>query len=424
MADLLLAGGTVLTSEGPAPVDVRVASGEITAVGRNLDAAGAELLDCSGAWVGPGLVDLHTHLREPGQEWKEDVDSGTRAAAAGGYTALVAMPNTDPPIDAGHLARFVADRARAAGRCEVVAAGTLSRARAGEKLAHFDELWAAGVRLFTDDGDSVADAGLLRRAMEYVAELGGVVAQHAEDPGLVRGGHMHEGEVSSRLGMAGRPAAAEAIALARDLELARLTGARYHLLHATTEAALRLIAGAKDDGLRVTAEVTPHHLFFDHTAVAGTDPAFKVNPPLRTKDDVRALREALRTGLVDCVATDHAPHADHEKDVPFEEAPPGMIGLETAAAAVQTAVGLGAADFYERLSAAPARIGGLAAHGRPVAAGNPAHLCVFDPAAEWAPDHFESRSQNSPFRGVRLIGRPRYTIYAGGVTYADGKVQA
>ncbi len=424
MADLLLAGGTVLTPEGPASADVRVASGEITAVGRNLDSAGAELLDCAGAWVGPGLVDLHTHLREPGQEWKEDVDSGTRAAAAGGYTALVAMPNTDPPVDAGHLARFVADRGRTAGRCDVVAAGAISLGRAGEKLAHLDELWAAGVRIFTDDGDSVADAGLLRRAMEYVAELGGVIAQHAEDPGLVRHGHMHEGEVSSRLGILGRPAAAEAITLARDLELVRLTGARYHLLHATTRAAAELIGAAKEEGLPVTAEVAPHHLFFDHTAVASTDPAFKVNPPLRTPADTAALRDGLRSGLIDCVATDHAPHADHEKDVPFEEAPPGMIGLETAAAAVQTVVGLDVESFYDRLSTAPARIAGLDRHGLAVAAGNPAHLCVFDPAAAWVPDQFESRSQNTPFRGVALTGRPRYTIYAGRVTYADGKVQA
>ncbi len=424
MADLLLAGGTLLTSEGPAPADVRVASGEITAVGRNLEPAGAELLDCTGAWVGPGLVDLHTHLREPGQEWKEDVDSGTRAAAAGGYTALVAMPNTDPAIDAGHLARFVADRGREAGRCDVVSAGTISLGRAGERLSHLDELWTAGVRLFTDDGDSVVDAGLLRRAMEYVAELGGVIAQHAEDPGLVRGGHMHEGDVSSRLGMTGRPAAAEAMTVARDLELVRLTGARYHLLHATTAAALRLVAVARGEGLPVTAEVTPHHLFFDHGSVAATDPAFKVNPPLRTPEDVHALRDALRSGLIDCVATDHAPHADHEKDVPFEEAPPGMIGLETAAAAVHTAVRLDLGAFFDRMSTAPARIAGLDGHGRPVAEGNPAHLCVFDPDAGWVPDRFESRSQNSPFRGVALSGRPRYTIYGGRLTYADGKVQA
>ncbi len=422
MPDLLLAGGTVLTSGGPAPADVRVASGVITAVGRNLDTAGAELLDCSGAWVGPGLVDLHAHLREPGQEWKEDVDSGTRAAAAGGYTAIVAMPNTDPPIDSGHLARFVTDRGRAAGRCDVVPAGTISLGRAGAKLAHLDELWDAGVRIFTDDGDSVADSGLLRRAMEYLAERGGVVAQHAEDPGLVLGGHMHEGTVSSLLGMTGRPAAAEAIAVARDLELVRLTGARYHLLHVTTAAAVELLAAARKAGLPVTSEVAPHHLYFDHEAVAGTDPAFKVNPPLRTAADRAALRDALRSGVIDCVATDHAPHADHEKDVPFEEAPPGMVGLETAAAAVNSAVGLEPDAFFNRLATAPARIAGLADHGGAIAAGRPAHLCVFDPAEQWMPERFESRSGNSPFRGERLTGRPRYTVYGGVVTYADGKV--
>ncbi len=414
----------MLTAEGPAPVDVRVASGSVAAVGRNLDSAGAELLDCAGAWVGPGLVDLHTHLREPGQEWKEDVDSGTRAAAAGGYTAVVAMPNTDPPTDAGHLARFVVERGAATGRCDVAPAGTVSLGREGRQLAHLDELWAAGARIFTDDGDAVADAGLLRRALEYLAELGGVLAQHAEDPALVAGGHMHEGEVSSRLGMAGRPAVAETITLARDLALVRMTGARYHLLHATTAAALELVAAAKDDGLPVTVEVTPHHLFFDHTAVAGTDPAFKVNPPLRTPADVAALRAGVRSGLVDTVATDHAPHADHEKDVPFEEAPPGMIGLETAAAAVHTAAQLDIVTFYDRLSTRPAHIAGLPAHGAPIAPGVPANLCVFDPAETWQPQRFESRSQNSPFRGLQLTGRPRYTIYQGAVTYADGKVQS
>ncbi len=392
-------------------------------VGPGLDAGGAEVLDCSGAWVGPGLVDLHAHFREPGQEWKEDVESGARAAAAGGYTAVVTMPNTEPPIDSGHLARFVIERGRQVGLCDVAVAGCVSLGRAGEKLAHLDELWAAGVRIFTDDGDAVADAGLARRAMEYLAELGGVFAQHCEDPGLVRGGHMHEGEVSSRLGMAGRPAAAETITLARDLTLARLTGARYHLLHATTGAAVEMVAAAKEEGLRVTAEVTPHHLFFDAGAVAGTDPVYKVNPPLRTSGDVGALREALRSGVIDVVATDHAPHADHEKDVPFEEAPPGMTGLETAAAAVNTAVGLGIEELFDRMAIAPARIAGLADQGRPLTAGAPAHICVFDPGESWMPGTPTSRSANTPFTGIELRGRPRFTLYRGRPTWRDAKVQ-
>ncbi len=423
MSDLLLTGGTALTPGGAAPADVRISGGAVAEIGTGLAPGGAEVLDCSGAWVGPGLVDLHTHLREPGQEWKEDVESGSRAAAAGGYTALVAMPNTDPPIDAGHLARFVADRGGAAGLCEVVSAGCLTLGRAGAKLAHLDELWAAGVRIFTDDGDAVADGGLARRAMEYLAELGGVFAEHAEDPGLVRGGHLHEGEVSSRLGMAGRPAAAEAITIARDLELVRLTGARYHVLHVTTGAALAMIAAAKEEGLPVTAEVTPHHLYFDHRAAATTDPAYKVNPPLRAPEDVAALREGLRSGVIDAVATDHAPHAAHEKDVPFEEAPPGLIGLETAAAVVNTVAGLGMEALFDRMSIAPARIAGLAAQGGPLAEGTPAHICVFDPAEEWTVGPAVSRSSNTPFSGRTLTGRPRYTIHAGRVTWRDGKVQ-
>ena len=418
--ELLIVGGSVLTPDGMAEVDVHVRNGTIAAVGPALGGHpgdDVEIVDASGCLVGPGFVDLHTHLREPGQEHKEDIESGSAAAAAGGYTAVVAMPNTEPAIDSGHLARFVADRGRTAGMVEVVPSGSLSEGRRGERLSHLDELWDAGVRLFTDDGDTVADSGLLRRAMEYLAQLGGVVAQHAIDPGLARGGQMHEGTVSSRLGMQAVPAIAEDIVVARDLALVRLTGVRYHLQHVSTAGAVALISAAKTEGLPVTAEVTPHHLVFDHGDVTGTDSVFKMMPPLRTEADVAALRTALASGIIDAVATDHAPHAAHEKDVPFEEAPPGVTGLEWAASAVTTAVGLDPERFFEVMSCAPARIAGLVSQGRPVAVGSPANLVVFDPVGEQVADHTRSKSVNSPYLGRSWTGVVRLTVFGGAVTH-------
>ncbi len=422
MSDVLLRGGAVVTPGGVADVDVRVVDGRVAELGSDLDPGNAEVVECHGALVGPGFVDLHTHLREPGQEWKEDVESGSSAAAAGGFTAVVAMPNTDPPTDAGHLARHLVDRGRAVALVDVLPAGCITLGRAGEKLAHLDELWGAGVRLFTDDGDTVADAGLLRRAMEYLRELGGVVAQHALDPGLSTGGHMHEGDVSSRLGLGGVPAVAEEVIVARDLALARLTGARYHVQHLSTAVGVELVRAARAEGLAVTAEVTPHHLTFDHTAAEAMDPVFKMFPPLRHPDDVQALRAALADGTIDAVATDHAPHAAHEKEVPFEEAPPGVIGLETAAAAVNTALDLDAPTLFERLSVAPARIAAAGDHGRLVEVGVPANLVVFDPQAVWVPERFESKADNSPFRWRELRGRVLATLLRGRLTHAAERV--
>jgi dihydroorotase len=361
-------------------------------------------------------------LREPGQEWKEDVASGSRAAASGGYTAVVAMPNTDPPLDDGHLARFVMEQGRKAGLIRVGVAGCLSAGRAGEHLAHLDDLWRAGVRIFTDDGDAVGDAGLLRRAMDYIAELGGVVAEHAEDPGLSRGGHIHEGPVSAELGMVGIPAEAEETVVARDLAIARLTGASYHVQHVSTAGTVALVRRAKADGLPVTAEVTPHHLFFDHEAALDTDSVFKMYPPLRRPEDVASVREALGDGTIDMVGTDHAPHASHEKDVPFEEAPRGVIGLETAVGAVITAVGLDAPDLFDRMSVAPARLAGFEDQGKLIAQGSPASIAVIDPEATHVVESFVSKSANSPFRGRTLSGVVRHTIFEGAITVRDGKV--
>lgn len=412
---IAIRNGRVLTSDGLRETDLLISEGRVEALDGAFDAD--ETFDASGAWVGPGFVDLHVHFRDPGEEWKEDIASGSRAAAAGGYTAVVTMPNTDPAIDAGHRARYITDRGRQVGLCEVVPAGAITMGRSGETLSHLDEMWAAGVRIYTDDGSSVEDAGLLRLAMEYVAERGGVIAQHAEDRGLSRGGHMHEGSVSSRLGMRGSPAVAEEVVVARDLALARLTGVRYHVQHVSSAGTLPLLRQARAEAVDATAEVTPHHLVFDHERVLSMDPAFKMYPPLRTSADIDALRRALVEGLIDAVATDHAPHSAFETEVPFEEAPRGVIGLETAAAAINTAVNMDARDFFARMAVNPARIGGFSRQGQPVAEGVPANLVVFDPAATWTPTAFVSKAQNSPFLGTELRGRVIATIFEGRMTH-------
>lgn len=418
MSDLVLTGGRVLTEDGIVEADVRITDGTIVDVGSDLEAETA--IECDGAWVGPGFVDLHSHLREPGEEWKEDISSGTAAAAAGGYTAVVAMPNTDPAIDAGHLARFIADRGASTGLVHVMPAGAVSMGREGEQLAHLDELWEAGVRVFTDDGDAVADAGLMRQAMDYLATRGGVIAQHAVDPGLAAAGQIHEGVVSSLLGMSAIPAEAEEIIIARDLRLAELTGARYHVQHLSTAGGVEMIAAAKTRGLDVTAEVTPHHLAFDDTMVATTDPTYKVMPPLRSIEHRDALRAGLRDGTIDAVATDHAPHAAHDKDVPFEDAASGITCLEWAAAVVNTVAPLDPLSFYARMAVTPAVIAGMPEHGRWVAVGNPAHLAVFDPTHEWVPERTVSRSSNTPYLGMTLRGRVVATVYRGAITARDG----
>jgi dihydroorotase len=415
MSEVVLRGGLVVGETGPVKADVVIRDGLIAAIGEALEAE--TVIDCSGALVGPGFVDVHTHLREPGQEWKEDIESGSRAAAAGGYTAIVAMPNTEPAIDAGHLARYVSERGAEVGLVDVVPAGAVTEGREGAHLAHLDELWRAGVRLFSDDGNAVEDTGLLRLAMEYLSDLGGIIAQHAEDSGLTKGAHMHEGTVSSKLGMRGMPALAEETIVSRDLALVALTGARYHVQHVSTAGTVQLVEDAKRGGLPVTAEVTPHHLAFDHTEVERMDPAFKMYPPLRTPDDVAAVRDALRTGVIDLVGTDHAPHAAAEKDVPFEEAPRGVIGLETAAAVVHTTVGLDPVAFFRRMSVTPAALVGLERHGRWPEVGAVANLVVFAPDVGWTPNRFASRSENSPFVGKPLTGRVLATLHDGTLTH-------
>jgi dihydroorotase len=423
MSRTIFRNGTVLTVDGPVTADVEVAGGAIVTIGE-VATGGDEVrvLDCDGLWVGPGFVDIHTHLREPGHEYKEDTESASRVAAAGGYTSVVAMPNTDPVIDSGHLVRYTIERGREVGLVDVASAGCVTAGRAGEKLAHLDDLWAAGVRMFTDDGDVVADAGLLRRAMDYLAQLGGVLAQHAIDPGLARGGHMHEGPVASSLGMYAIPSAAETVVVARDIELVRLTGCNYHVQHISAAPTVELVAAAKQEGLPVTAEVTPHHLAFTDGDVLATDPAFKMMPPLRSEADRAALVAGLRSGVIDAVATDHAPHADHEKDVPFEHAPNGVIGLEWAAAVVNDQVGLDPVRFFEAMSVRPAAIARIEGQGQWLVAGAPANVAVFDPSGVTDVRQSLSKSRNAPYFGRQYAGAVKHTMYGGVLTYEESGV--
>lgn len=418
-ASVLLAGGDVLTDTGWQRTDVLVQSGHVAAIGPGL--AGDRTIDCSGCWVGPGFVDLHTHLREPGQEHKEDLESGAAAAAAGGYTAVLAMPNTSPAIDTAARAEWVMRRGRGISLVEIGVAGAVTEDRAGLALADLEGMLAAGVRWFTDDGDSVRTAGLLRDALLILRGRGAIISEHAEDASLTAGAVMHDGEVARLLGVAGMPPLAETLIIARDLMVARATGGAVHMQHVSTEAAVQLIADAKAEGLAVTAEATPHHLTFDHTELKARDPRFKMKPPLRTPADVAAVRAAVVAGIIDIVATDHAPHARHETvEAGLEAGAFGVIGLETAAAAVNTTLNLAPEIFFDRMAMAPARLGGFAGHGRPVAAGEAANLVVFDPAMEWVPHEFRSRSANSPFVGRPLRGRARATVHQGTVTYQLG----
>jgi dihydroorotase len=418
MNDLMLKGGSVLTADGVRNVDVAIADDRIVAMGQDLGDA-ARTIDCSGAWVGPGFVDIHTHLRDPGQDWKEDIATGSAAAAAGGYTAVVAMPNTDPAVDSGHLAVYVETQGRKAGLVDVKSAGCLTLGRHGEQLADFDDLWDAGVRIFTDDGDSVADASVLRAAMECVEELGGVVSQHAVDGHLSGAGHMHKGSVSARLGIHAISREADEITIVRDIALARLTGVRYHIQHLSTARSVKLVAEAKAEGLNVTAEVTPHHLMFDHDDVLSMDSSFKMMPPLRDAFDRAALREGLRSGVIDVVATDHAPHAAMDKDVSFEKAANGVIGLEWAAAVTNHVVNLDQQTFFERMSVRPAEIGALGGQGQLLEVGNDANVVVFDPSIVWTPASTVSRSRNAPYLGRELTGRVRATVFGGDLKYED-----
>jgi dihydroorotase len=429
-------GGLVVGRASARRADVLVDDGVVVAVGPSLDVPGdARVIDAAGCWVGPGFVDLHAHLREPGNEEAETIASGARAAARGGYSAVVAMPNTEPPLDSAAMVAFVLARGREA--CvEVAVAGTITQGRRGELLAPLAEMAALGVRLFTDDGLGVQDPLVMRRAMEYARPLGVRLGEHCEDERLAAGGSMHEGALSSRLGLVGRPALAEELMVQRDLELVALTGCALHLMHLSTARSLALVAAARARGLPVTCEVTPHHLSLDETAVEGYDPTFKVHPPLRPRADADALCAALVTGEVDAVATDHAPHAPETKDRPFDQAPPGVLGLEHAAALTLEALGA-APDapqhLFRLLSRAPARIAGLdaadsraglSAHGGALAVGEDANLVVFDPAQRWTARRADlaSRARNTPYDGREMHGRARALVVRGRPVLVDGEL--
>jgi dihydroorotase len=424
---LLIRGGRVVDETGERVADVLVRGSVITEVGTGLDVpAGATVLDARDAVVAPGLVDLQVHFRDPGREDSETIETGARGAALGGFTAVVCMPNTNPPLDDAGVVQAVLERGREAV-CDVRVAGCITRGREGKELAPLGELYDLGVRVFTDDGDCVADAGVMRRALEYSTALpGAVIAQHAEDPALVAGGHMHEGEWSSRLGIPGRPSEAEITIVARDLALAARAGARYHVLHLSTAGAAALVREAKARGVRVSAEASPQHFTLTDEACATFDPVFKMNPPLRTAADVEGVIAGLVDGTIDAIATDHAPHASETKAVPFEEAPPGMLGTETALAVAITRLVepglLPLASVLALLSWKPARIASLDEHGGPIAPGRPAHLCVIDPAATWVVDatRLASRSRNSPFDGWKLTGQVRHTVCRGEAVVIDG----
>jgi dihydroorotase len=407
--------------------DVLVADGVVAAP--NGSAAGATVLEGDGLVLAPGLVDLHTHLRQPGREDAETVETGCRAAALGGFTAVSPMANTDPVADTAAVIHEVRDLGAQAGLCDVLPVGAITRGRLGEAMAELGEMVEAGVRMFSDDGTTVPDARMLRNALTYARAFDGVVvAEHCEEPSLVEGGQMHEGYHSYSLGLAGRPREAEEIVVARDLAIARLTGGRLHVQHLSSAGSIDLVRRSKAEGIRVTAEVTPHHLSFCDEDLVTYDTNFKVNPPLRTPEDRAALRAALADGSIDVVATDHAPHAVEEKEAEFDQAPPGMIGLETALAAVLTnVVQAGETTLLraiEAMSTAPARILGLHDQGGPIEPGRAANLVLFDPAAEWVVEApFASRSRNSPFLGRRLRGRVVHTLFRGELVVADGKAQ-
>ncbi len=426
-AATVLRGGVVQGGEGSwTPADVIVRDGVVVEIGSSLDRpTGATEIDCAGCWVGPGLVDVHTHLREPGNEAAETVETGSRAASLGGYTAVLAMPNTTPAIDDASVVSQVLALGRAAGLVDVFVAGAITVGRAGKLLAPMAEMAALGVRVFTDDGTAVGDPRLMRRALEYANGLGVTLAQHCEDAALAGNGVMHEGEWSSRLGLPGQPHEAEVAMVERDILLVRSTGTPMHFLHLSCAASVEAVRAAKADGLPVTAEAAPHHLCLTDACLAGYDTVFKVHPPLRSAVDVSAVRAGLFDGTIDAIATDHAPHTAETKERSMLDAPPGMLGLETAAAIAVSEVGLDATRFFSVLSAGPARIAGVQdGHGL-LAVGRPANICVFDPTNAWTvdPTQLASRAKNTPYANRTFTGRVRHTLYRGQLTVEGGVAQ-
>ena len=427
--DILLRGGRVIDPSADRPldaaVDVRIEGGRIAEVGRGL-AGGPRVprvVDLQGALLVPGLVDLHVHLREPGQEYKEDIATGSRAAAAGGFTTICCMPNTVPTNDCRSVTDLIVRRAREVGLCRVRPVGAVSKGLEGKALAEIGEMKEAGIVAVSDDGRPIMHAGLMRRALEYARTFRLPVVQHAEDLGLAEGGVMNEGAVATRLGLRGQPPQAESAMVARDLELVEWTGARYHVAHVSTARTVELVRDAKRRGLPVTCEVTPHHLHLTEGAVAAPlsyDTCTKVNPPLRTTEDVAALREGLADGTIDCIASDHAPHSAVEKDVEYDRAAFGMIGLETALPLVLELVRDRVIDLPRAVALMTSRAAacfGLEAGG--LAVGAPADIAVVDVEAVWTVDReaMVSRSRNTPFHGRAVRGMALLTLLGGVATF-------
>ncbi|MCX7521695.1 dihydroorotase [Microbacterium sp. STN6] len=410
--------------------DLRVAGGRVAELGRGLSDAGASVIDADGLIALPGLVDLHTHLREPGFEQSETVLSGTRAAAAGGFTAVFAMANTSPVADTAGVVEQVASLGERAGYATVQPIGAVTVGLEGTRLAELGAMAAsrAAVRVFSDDGKCVWDPQLMRRALEYVKAFGGVIAQHAQEPRLTEGAQMNEGALSGELGLAGWPAVAEESIIARDVLLAEHVGSRLHVCHVSTAGSVDVIRWAKARGITVTAEVTPHHLLLTEQNAAGYDARYKVNPPLRREEDVLALREGLADGTIDIVATDHAPHPVESKDCEWDAAAFGMVGLETALSVVHAAVVandmLSWADVARVLSSTPARIGGLAGHGRAIEQGAPAEFTLYDPSASrvLGAEDLVGKSTNSPYLARTLPGRVLWTFHGGRPTLASARI--
>ena len=428
MSEVLLIRGAAI--EGDQRADILIEGDVIVEVGAGIDRAGARVIDADGLIALPALVDMHVHLREPGFEASETVLTGTRAAAAGGFGAVFAMPNTNPVADTAGVVEQEFALGQAAGYATVQPIGAVTVGRQGERLAELGAMAAsrAGVRVFSDDGTCVADPLIMRRALEYVKSFGGVIAQHAEDPRLTEGAQMNEGAVSAELGLAGWPAVAEESIIARDVLLAEHVGSRLHVCHLSTAGSVDIIRWAKKRGVDVTAEVTPHHLLLTEELVRGYDATFKVNPPLRREEDVLAVRAGLADGTIDIVATDHAPHTHETKSTEWAAAAHGMVGLESALRVVhETMVSSGQLDWSDVarvMSRTPARIGSLAGHGTPIAAGQPAEITLYDPApkAEFSTADLRGRSKNSPFTGRVLPGSVRWTIHRGRPTLADGEL--
>jgi dihydroorotase len=431
--DLLLRGGRVIDTSGSTPfdsaADVLVRDGRIAEIGPGLAApSGGNVVDVSGRVVTAGLVDLHVHFREPGQEYKEDIASGAASAAAGGFTTVCCMPNTNPTNDCRSVTDLITRRAREANLIRVRPIGAISVGLKGERLAEFGEMQEAGIVAVSDDGHPVMSAGLMRRALEYAQTFDLPVVQHAEDLTLAEGGVMNEGAVSTRIGLRGQPVCAESVMVARDVELVHWTGGRYHVAHVSAARSVNLVRAAKKAGMPVTCEVTPHHFTLTDAACSGYDTDTKVMPPLRTQADVDAILEAMADGTIDCIATDHAPHSDVEKEVEFDCASPGMLGLETA---VALTLGIVRRDVIslvravELLTSGPARAFGLDKEGvGSLAVGNPADIAVLDLDTEWNidRDRMSSKSRNTPFHGMDVQGQAILTLCDGRVVFDRGEI--